>query len=116
MNKIGFTYVVSVQGTTRVPMWAEFKYDIGGKDVLFRVTSPFMVGGKRHIDGQFKFVVTHVNSGGVFSTFGFDLVASTRYNRRRNNYGRAGALSITQTINRVGIDKILNVLGQYENE
>lgn len=116
MNKIGFTDVVSVQGTTRVPMWAEFKYDIGGKDVLFRVTSPFMVNGRRHQDGEFQFIVTHVASGHRFSFFGFDVVARTRFNAGRNNYGRAGAESVSAMIKKYGLARIMKAQEPYENE
>lgn len=55
MNKIGFTKVTTANGQTLTRMWAEFRYEIGGRNILFRVTSS--------TGGPFTLVLTHVASG-----------------------------------------------------
>lgn len=120
MNKLGVTNVcANVKGKkedVEVPMWAEFRFEIGGRNPLFRVTSPVLGPNGRLYEGAFKFIVTHVGSGYRFTDFGFDLVAKTRYNPKRNNYGRAGAMAVKKTIDDVGEMRILRAIKGYEDD
>lgn len=116
MNKFGIAKVMTAGGGEDVPMWAEFRFEIGSRNPLFRVTSPVRGPNGRTINGEFCFVVTHVASGYRFTDFGFDLVAKTRYNPKRNNYGRAGAMAVKKTIDDVGEMRILRAIKGYEDD
>lgn len=116
MNKIGITEVKTNKGPVEVPMWAEFRFEIGDRNPLFRVTSPFRVQNGRIHKGEFRFIVTHVGSGGIFTDFGFKEVAETRYNLGRNNYGRAGAMAVKEVLDTHGITKILRALERYSDD
>lgn len=104
------------KGECEVPMWAEFRFEIGDRNPLFRVTSPVRCKNGRRINGEFRFIVTHVGSGYRFTDFSFDLLAKTRYNRKRNNYGRAGAMAVKKEIDEVGVERILRAIKGYQDE
>lgn len=89
--------------------------DIGGRAILFRVTSPFRneQGIRQHL-GKFTFIVTHVSSGYVFTTFDFLQIAATRFNAGRNNYGRAVADAVLEKIEAAGLDKVVKALSPYD--
>lgn len=120
MNKFGVVKATGqVNGKTvqfDVPMWAEFRFEIGDRNPLFRVTSPVLGQNGRRYNGEFLFIVTHVGSGYRFTDFGFDLLAKTRYNLKRNNYGRAGAMAVKKTIDEVGVERILRAIKGYPDE
>lgn len=116
MNKFGIAKVMTAGGEEDVPMWAEFRFEIGSRNPLFRVTSPVRGPNGRTINGEFCFVVTHVASGYRFTDFGFDLVAKTRYNPKRNNYGRAGAMAVKNVIEKHGIARILLAIEGYPDD
>ena len=120
MNKFGVAKATGqVNGKTvefDVPMWAEFRFEIGDRNPLFRVTSPVLGQNGRLYNGGFRFIVTHVASGYRFTDFGFDLVAKTRYNPKRNNYGRAGAMAVKKTIEDLGEMRILRAIKGYEDD
>lgn len=104
------------KGECEVPMWAEFRFEIGDRNPLFRVTSPVRCKNGRRINGEFRFIVTHVGSGYRFPDFSFDLLAKTRYNRKRNNYGMAGAMAVKKEIDEVGVERILRAIKGYPDE
>ena len=116
MNKFGIAKVMTAGGEEDVPMWAEFRFEIGSRNPLFRVTSPVRGQNGRTINGEFCFVVTHVASGYRFTDFGFELVAKTRYNLKRNNYGRAGAMAVKNVIEKHGIARILRAIEGYPDD
>ena len=116
MNKFGTAIAMTPGGGEEVPMWAEFRFEFGDRNPLFRVTSPARSQNGRRINGEFRFVVTHVGSGYRFTDFGFDLVAKTRYNPKRNNYGRAGAMAVKNVIEKYGIARILRALEGYPDD
>lgn len=104
------------KGECEVPMWAEFRFEIGDRNPLFRVTSPVRCKNGRRINLEFRFIVTHVGSGYRFTDFSFDLLAKTRYNLKRNNYGRAGAMAVKKEIDEVGVERILRAIKGYPDE
>lgn len=110
MNKFGTAIAMTNKGECEVPMWAEFRFEIGDRNPLFRVTSPVRCKNGRRINGEFRFIVTHVGSGYRFTDFSFDLLAKTRYNLKRNNYGRAGAMAVKKEIDEVGVERILRAI------
>lgn len=116
MNKFGTAHAMTAGGMTEVPMWAEFRFEIGDRNPLFRVTSPVLGQNGRLYEGEFRFIVTHVGSGYRFTDFHFDLLAKTRYNRKRNNYGRAGAMAVKNTIEKHGIARILRAIEGYPDD
>lgn len=120
MNKLGVAKATGqVNGKTvefDVPMWAEFRFEIGDRNPLFRVTSPVRGQNGRRYNGEFRFIVTHVGSGYRFTDFSFDLLAKSRYNLKRNNYGRAGAMAVKKTIDEVGVERILRAIKGYQDE
>lgn len=116
MNKFGTAIAMTPGGGVEVPMWAEFRFEIGDRNPLFRVTSPTRGENGRRINGGFRFVVTHVGSGRRFTDFSFDLLAKTRYNLKRNNYGRAGAMAVKKKIDEVGVVRILRAMEGYPDE
>lgn len=120
MNKFGVAKAIGqVNGKTvefDVPMWAEFRFEIGDRNPLFRVTSPVRGENGRRYNGEFRFIVTHVGSGYRFTDFKADLLAKARYNLKRNNYGRAGAMAVKKTIDEVGIVRILRALEGFPDE
>lgn len=116
MNKFGTAIAMTPGGGVEVPMWAEFRFEIGDRNPLFRVTSPARGENGRRINGEFRFVVTHVGSGRRFTDFSFDLLVKTRYNLKRNNYGRAGAMAVKKTIDEVGVVRILRAMEGYPDE
>lgn len=116
MNKFGTAIAMTNKGECEVPMWAEFRFEIGDRNPLFRVTSPVRCKNGRRINGEFRFIVTHVGSGYRFTDFSFDLLAKTRYNRKRNNYGRAGAMAVKKEIDEVGVERILRAIKGYQDE
>lgn len=104
------------KGECEVPMWAEFRFEIGDRNPVFRVTSPVRCKNGRRINGEFRFVVTHVGSGRRFTDFSFDLLAKTHYNLKRNNYGRAGAMAVKKEIDEGGVERILRAIKGYPDE
>lgn len=116
MNKLGTAIAVTNKGEYEVPMWAEFRFEIGDRNPLFRVTSPVRCKNGRRINWEFRFIVTHVGSGYRFTDFSFDLLAKTRYNLKRNNYGRAGAMAVKKEIDEVGVERILRAIKGYPDE
>lgn len=116
MNKFGTAIAMTPGGGVEVPMWAEFRFEIGDRNPLFRVTSPTRGDNGRRINGEFCFVVTHVGSGRRFTDFRFDLLAKARYNLKRNNYGRAGAMAVKKKIDEVGVVRILRAMEGYPDE
>lgn len=116
MNKFGTAIVMTNKGECEVPMWAEFRFEIGDRNPLFRVTSPVRCKNGRRINLEFRFIVTHVGSGYRFTDFSFDLLAKTRYNLKRNNYGRAGAMAVKKEIDEVGVERILRAIKGYPDE
>lgn len=116
MNKFGTAIAMTNKGECEVPMWAEFRFEIGDRNPLFRVTSPVRCKNGRRINLEFRFIVTHVGSGYRFTDFSFDLLAKTRYNRKRNNYGRAGAMAVKKEIDEVGVERILRAIKGYPDE
>lgn len=108
MNKIGFTKVSTAAGQTVTRMWAEFRYEIGGRNILFRVTSS--------TGGPFTLVLTHVASGMRVVDITWRDVAFTRYNAGRNNYGAAGAKALKRRIDEVGMKKFIAATHRYQNE
>ena len=103
-------------GVVEVPMWAEFRFEIGDRNPLFRVTSPARGQNGRRINGEFRFIVTHVVSGYRFTDFSFDLLAKARYNLKRNNYGRAGAMAVKMMVDELGVERILNAIKGFQDE
>ncbi|AKJ74065.1 hypothetical protein HWA87_gp02 [Salmonella phage 35] len=89
--------------------WAEFRFQIGDRDVLFRVTSPV----SKH---EAPLLVTHAASGYRVCDVWWDDVAKTRFNAGRNNYSGAGARALVATIERVGQHRFLNAIKAYPNE
>lgn len=116
MNKFGTAIAMTNKGECEVPMWAEFRFEIGDRNPLFRVTSPVRCKNGRRINLEFRFIVTHVGSGYRFTDFSFDLLAKTRYNLKRNNYGRAGAMAVKKEIDEVGVERILRAIKGYPDE
>ena len=116
MNKFGTAQAMTPDGVMDVPMWAEFRFEIGIRNPLFRVTSPVLGQNGRLYNGEFRFIVTHVASGYRFTDFSYDLLAETRYNLKRNNYGRAGAMAVKKTIEETGIFRILKALEAYDDD
>lgn len=116
MNKFGTAIAMTNKGEYEVPMWAEFRFEIGDRNPLFRVTSPVRCKKGRRINGEFRFIVTHVGSGYRFTDFSFDLLAKTRYNLKRNNYGRAGAMAVKKKIDDAGVERILRAIKGYPDE
>lgn len=116
MNKFGTAIVMTNKGGYEVPMWAEFRFEIGHRNPLFRVTSPVRSQNGRRINGGFRFIVTHVGSGYRFTDFRFNLLAKARYNLKRNNYGRAGAMAVKKKIDEVGVERILRAIKGYPDE
>lgn len=116
MNKFGTAIAMTPGGGVEVPMWAEFRFGIGDRNPLFRVTSPVRCKNGRRINGAFRFIVTHVGSGSRLTDFSFDLLAKTRYNLKRNNYGRAGAMAVKKKIDEVGVERILRAIKGYPDE
>lgn len=100
MNKFGTAIAMTTGGGEEVPMWAEFRFEIGDRNPLFRVTSPARGQNGRRINGEFR----------------FDLLAKARYNLKRNNYGRAGAMAVKKTIDEVGVERVLRAIKGYPDE
>lgn len=116
MNKFGTAIAMTTGGGEEVPMWAEFRFEIGDRNPLFRVTSPARGQNGRRYNGEFRFVVTHVGSGYRFTDFRFDLLVKTRYNLKRNNYGRAGAMAVKMMVDELGVERILNAIKGFPDE
>ena len=110
MNKFGTAIAMTPGGGEEVPMWAEFRFEIGDRNPLFRVTSPARGQNGRLYNGEFRFIVTHVGSGYRFTDFRFDLLAKAPYNLKRNNYGRAGAMAVKMMVDELGVERILNAI------
>lgn len=116
MNKFGTAIAMTPGGVVEVPMWAEFRFEIGDRNPLFRVTSPARGQNGRRYNGEFRFIVTHVVSGYRFTDFSFDLLAKARYNLKRNNYGRAGAMAVKMMVDELGVERILNAIKGFQDE
>lgn len=116
MNKFGTAIAMTPGGGVEVPMWAEFRFEIGDRNPLFRVTSPARGQNGRRYNGEFRFIVTHVGSGYRFTDFSFDLLAKARYNLKRNNYGRAGAMAVKMMVDELGVERILNAIKGFQDE
>lgn len=116
MNKFGKAMAMTRGGVEEVPMWAEFRFEIGDRNPLFRVTSPVRGQNGRRYNGEFRFIVTHVSSGYRFTDFKADLLAKTRYNLKRNNYGRAGAMAVKMMVDELGVERILNAIKGFPDE
>ena len=116
MNKFGTAIAMTPGGEVEVPMWAEFRFEIGNRNPLFRVTSPARGEKGRRYNGEFRFIVTHVGSGYRFTDFKADLLAKARYNLKRNNYGRAGAMAVKEMIDEVGVERILSAIKGFPDE
>ncbi|EIM6302489.1 hypothetical protein LNS06_004178 [Salmonella enterica] len=109
MTSITFTNVATSGGAVLARTWAEFRFQIGDRDVLFRVTSPV----SKH---EAPLLVTHAASGYRVCDVLWDDVAKTRFNAGRNNYSGAGARALVATIERVGQHRFLNAIKAYPNE
>lgn len=107
MNSFKRVKVATADEGTIVFQWSEFRYDIGGRDILFRVTSS--------TTKPFNFVVTHAASGLRVDEVSWGDVVSTRYNAGRNNYGAAGAKALTRKIESVGMKKFVAATHRYQN-
>ena len=107
VNKMGFTKVSTANGQTKTRMWAEFRYEIGGRNIMFRVTSS--------TSGPFTFVLTHVASGMRVDDITWRDVAFTRYNAGRNNYGAAGAKALKRRMDEVGVKRFIAATHRYPN-
>ena len=116
MNKFGTAIAMTNKGECEVPMWAEFRFEIGDRNPLFRVTSPARGQNGRRYNGEFRFVVIHVGSGYRFTDFRFDLLVKTRYNLKRNNYGMAGAMAVKMMVDELGVERILNAIKGFPDE
>lgn len=112
MNVFGKTTVQTAGGPEDVFQWSEFRYAIADRYILFRVTTP----SKDDLRKGFRFIVTHAASGYRVTDFGFDLVAKTRFNKKRNNYGRAGAIALARVIEDVGEAKVAKAMDGYPDE
>lgn len=116
MNKFGTAIAMTPGGVVEVPMWAEFRFEIGDRNPLFRVTSPARGQNGRRYNGEFRFIVTHVGSGYRFTDFSFDLLAKARYNLKWNNYGMAGAMAVKMMVDELGVERILNAIKGFPDE
>jgi hypothetical protein len=107
VNSFKRVRVATAGSGTEVFQWSEFRYEIGGRDILFRVTSS--------TTKPFAFVLTHGASGRRVDEVSWRDVVSTRYNAGRNNYGAAGAKALTRKIEQVGIKRFIAATHGYQN-
>lgn len=105
---------MTVGGKVKTTQWADFYYDMDGRQILFRVTS--YIGRDESLEDNAAFVLTHSASGMRVTDVTFRDIAFTRYNAGRNNYGAAGARALKRKIDSVGLAAVIKAIRNYPAE
>lgn len=98
--------VMTAGGMIPVVTFAEFSRNIGGIEVLFRVTSPLgpSVGA---------LVLTHVETTRLVGKVEFLDIAKTRDSQFVNNYEKAGNRVLNRILRDVGDDRFVKAVKRY---
>lgn len=106
MKRFPKTAILTAAGYVEVVTFAEFTRDIGGMEVLFRVTSPTV----KSIAGL---VLTHVGSTRRVADVQWRDIAMTRDSQFVNNYEKAGVRVLNRTLKDVGVEKFAKAVRRY---
>lgn len=106
MKKFPKFSVMTAGGPVRVVTFAEFSRNIGGIEVLFRVTSP--VGDSVRALG-----LTHVETTRLVGKVEFLDIAKTRDSQFVNNYEKAGNRVLNRILRDVGDDRFVKAVKRY---